>query len=176
MLVAPRRRFLLPDVEKIAPGFTAAAQGVLVGANAILAGMPGGGKTCAACALAVELTILGKTVDWVCWEELLGLMSAAAGFGEAARETVQGLTRCDSLVIDDFGRSAITTDNKFAGLRELIDARYRAGRQTLITSNIPQSELMRNVGEHLIGRVYENAVVLRFASTSLRMPKCVATL
>lgn len=104
------------------------------GANMILTGPAGCGKTWLACAFGNKTCRNGKTVFFQRLPLLLEELQISHADGSFRRRLTQ-LSKIDLLILDDFGISTITPQSR-ADLLEVIEG--RAGiRSTIVTSQIP---------------------------------------
>lgn len=119
----------------------------------LLIGLPGTGKTCAGYSIMHD-TIARREI--VGWNELLKIFSSAAGYDDRAQADLELFTTTELLMVDDFGRTAVKTDNRHAALFELVDTRYRQGLKTVYTSNLGSEQLLETVGDAILDRIAEN--------------------
>ncbi|MGD0089892.1 MAG: ATP-binding protein [Planctomycetota bacterium] len=166
------KRFSLADCEK-EHSLAALVDALDQGKHCLILGPYGNGKTCLCRALAVKRIAAGKKLAMTTWTALLDLLSQAAGYSAAARAMLDIYKTIDCLIIDDLGRTSITTDNRYTGLVDLIGTRYEAGRQILITSNLTQSELETNISPQLVSRLLEDAVIVLMKQKMFRKPLAV---
>ncbi len=98
----------------------------------ILIGPSGTGKTHLAVALGTRMVQLGYSVRFVTAQALANAIVAATSRAEVER-VLRPLTRCDLLILDEFGYLSVAPEIGPA-LYELISGRYLQ-RATVITSN-----------------------------------------
>lgn len=98
----------------------------------ILIGPSGTGKTHLAVALGTRMVQLGDSVRFVTAQSLANAIVAATSRAEVER-VLRPLTRCDLLILDEFGYLSVAPEIGPA-LYELISGRYLQ-RATVITSN-----------------------------------------
>ena len=88
--------------------------------------------------------------------------------GEPTTEdVVTAFRNCSLLLLDDLGQQ-YGTPWANAQLWALINDRYKASRQTAISSNMSPLELARKHGEGLAGRIFEDCLVVEIAGPNLR--------
>lgn len=111
-------------------------------AGAFLYGRRGAGKTFLAAIVAQQLAAAGLTVTFIKVPALLSDIRDTFNGVSKVTETqlIEGATECDVLILDDFGMEKPT---RFAGatLSRIIDARYDANLQTIVTSNYSVSKI-----------------------------------
>lgn len=117
---------------------------VAAGEQPWVLGGNGSGKSAWAAALVRALVDMGVRARF---ENVSSLLDAerrsfdGGGGGRLARARA-----CDVLVLDDLGKEQ-ASDWSVATLFELIDARYRAERPTVVTSNFNRAQIARRMGE-----------------------------
>ena len=139
--------------------------------NCVIAGPVGTGKTCAALALAFNATLDERWdrpigAEWVHWVDLLLLFQKA--WDEDVAERLEQLARTDVLLIDDFGRTQIRTDNRFEHLIRLMDQRSNSESPVIVTTNCKPEELAANVGDAVLDRLLATPHKFKFAGESRR--------
>lgn len=102
----------------------------------------GTGKTFSTACIANYLMEKGKTV--LVMNLGLYLNKLTTGWGEAERDILEQVEKCDLLIIDDFGAEK-GLDNNQTGWRaekiyNLIDGRYRSEKPLIISTNLNFSE------------------------------------
>ena len=128
-----------------------------------LGGAAGSGKTHLCTAACGELLRRGVAVRYMLWPEearqLKGLVNDAEAYGKLLRP----LQMAEVLYIDDLfkvqrsgGVAASVTPADVRVAFELLDARYRARRATIISCEWLMDELLQ-VDEALFSRVYERS-------------------
>lgn len=116
--------------EKNAVALLRAGRGVVV------FGPVGTGKSSTAALVAAEALKVGATVGWRYVPDLCDLMMDKYRRVEERRAA----TAPDMLVLDDFGARPFS-DFEVGLLDQVIENRYRRGRSTVVTTNIPQSKI-----------------------------------
>jgi DNA replication protein DnaC len=104
------------------------------GANMIITGPTGGGKTWIACALANQACRKGYSVSFQRLSLLLGDLAISHSDG-SFRKRLQSLAKVDLLILDDLGLTTLSTSAR-NDLLEVIEQRT-GSRSTLITSQLP---------------------------------------
>lgn len=110
------------------------------GANVIIAGPVGAGKTCTAGLILITYARLAGTdlVRLIGAEMLFQFLATLCPGPDWARgERWDGLVATPLLVIDDLG-TELATSAAVRGWHRLIDERYQAGRATIITTNVAE--------------------------------------
>lgn len=167
-LVPQAKRFLLEDVLEKHPEARLLAMNFLARPEKafLIVGGPGVGKTVQAYAMLFELSF-ARAVEFVDWGELLEIFSAYAANKSWAHDELRLLRTCDSLVIDDLGRTSVRTDARFEGLFRLIDYRNNRELPTVYTTNLSSAELEQSVGSAIRDRV-SDGVICKLTGPSLR--------
>lgn len=127
--------------ERNAEAWDQAHRWTVKGHNLYLYGTPGTGKTLLARCLLRRAFTQGYDIA-----ETNGrrLMKIAARFDEG-RGMFRTWERADVLLLDDLDKVQATADGVSA-LWELLDTRCNGGRRTLVTANVPLSELVQQLG------------------------------
>lgn len=165
--VKKEHRFLLSDIRpKYVGKFTS-------GESLLFHGSPGNGKTSVAFAALFEMSLkYPGYVEWVSWYDLLEIISSAAAYDEDAVSALQAYGRAEVLLLDDVGRTNVTTDTRAAGLFNLIGK--RSGRTTIYTTNIENNaKFVERLGEALGSRIWNSACTYEFKGANFRTPKAV---
>lgn len=104
------------------------------GANLILTGPTGSGKTWLACAFGNQACRQGKTVLFQRLPLLLEELQISHADGSFRKRLAQ-LAKFDLLILDDFGMGALNPQGR-SDMLEVIDSRVER-RSTIVTSQIP---------------------------------------
>lgn len=104
----------------------------------LLYGDVGTGKTFASACIGNYLMEKGKTVMMINLGLYLNKLSRE--FGEAEKDILEQIEKCDLVIIDDFGTEKNLDDNSTGWRAEkiynLIDTRYRSGKPLIISTNL----------------------------------------
>lgn len=146
---------LMPHQEE---SFHSLRPRIIEGKTTILQGLRGVGKTHLACGLAWSWTkwgrstsVKGKAIYWT-MPKFLGEQVAwySNREGESPMDRATG---CGYLVIDEATNTK--TDHSQDTVRELIDARYRNKRPTLMITNLTQEGLLEALDDPTLDRCLE---------------------
>lgn len=128
-----------------------------------IGGAVGSGKTHLCTAACGELLHAGRAVRYMLWPEEARALKAAVNDAEAFAALIRPLQRVEVLYIDDlfkvqraFGSTAAVTPAEVRVAFELIDARYRADKPTVISCEWLMDELLQ-MDEGVFSRVYEKS-------------------
>lgn len=115
------------------------------------------------------------------WTSTLGLIEQIIGeFGKRPKvSAVQRVIDARVLVLDDIGTTRMIDDAKsdwaYGKLLEVVNQRYDALRPIIATSNLaPGSELGQRIGERILGRLLDEAVVVELRGEPRRRPSHVS--
>lgn len=123
--------------------------------NIALLGVAGSGKTHLSYIICDELVRQGYNVLHTRVPELIKAMSSDI-YSDEREDFTAMAESCDFLVLDDLGTER-QTDFVQLLLNELIDARYRSGRPTMITTNISIKKQKEMYGDRIISRFYSQS-------------------
>ena len=139
--------------------------------GAYLFGPVGSGKTYWACADGLYAIREGKKVIFTTMAEILTKVRSTFGKNSelAERDVLIPYINCDLLIIDDLGRGQITGWG-IKHLFQLVDARWRDERRTIVTSNYGRDEL----GEMMAVAV-DRMTVQAILSRLFELPKVPVT-
>lgn len=134
------------------------------GANLILCGKPGTGKTHLASIACKHIASEHRaqplyTTTTRMLRHIRGSYSKTAEYSE--EEAVSRFAYCDLLVLDEVGVK-LASDNDRSLLFEIIDERYQQLRPTILISNLTVGEIAQQTDERLVDRLIENGQVLLF--------------
>lgn len=128
-----------------------------------LGGRPGRGKTGLAAAVGAAMIEDGRDVLFVRWGALADEAFAALGTARtghtADRDGVSAVTArlavVDVLIVDDLGEAGASSQPDFLRrvLREVVWPRYERRAITIVTTNLPASELEAQFGEAALSRL-----------------------
>lgn len=138
-----------------------AKSAVKSGAGAFLYGERGTGKTFLASIVAQELIRAGKSTVFIKVPALLGnIRDTFNGKGNFTEEQLmREASTCPVLILDDFGMEKPT---RFAGttLCQIIDSRYDAGLQTIVTSNYDLETIQHELDNAIDGKNYNGSRIV----------------
>lgn len=121
------------------------------------AGNAGSGKTHLCTAICIELARRGREIKYVQWKPLYDKLIQTRFKEIEQGEIMRGLETVDVLYLDDFLKMPRNTQPKEEMLSyalEIVDARYKAGRKTIFSSEFPISAV-NQFDEALGSRIYE---------------------
>jgi len=139
--------------------------------NIILTGSTGTGKTWLACAFGAQACRIGLRVRFYRVNKLLSEIAVAAGTG-CADKFLDKLNKCDILILDDWGLSALTLlEGKF--LHEVFENRC-GEKSTIISAQLPVSEwhgLFEDgtVADAVLDRIVHNSYRLELQGPTMRL-------
>lgn len=138
------------------------------GANLLLLGGPGTGKTHLACAILAQVIRAGRTGVFMSVSGALRLVrdTYSPASTRTESEAFAPLIQTDLLVLDEAGVGIGKDEKRQAMLFDLLDSRYGAMRSTILIGNLTPEELQTYLGERLLDRFYEG----ESAMLSLRWP------
>lgn len=143
------------------------------GANALLIGPPGTGKSHVAKAIAYAATRSGFSVVYTEADELLALL-VQSGPPSERRKRLKPVLDADVLVLDDlFMARKIATDSADE-LQSILHKRYKRSLSTIITSNRPVADWGKYLGDTalastLLDRLMHRSRLLEFTGRSYRL-------
>ena len=145
--------------------------------NCLITGPTGVGKTYLACALAQKSCREGFSSRYVRVSRLLGDFTAARLDGSYMQK-LRALAQVDLLVLDDWGVTPLTDDNR-RDLLEILDDRYDR-RSTLVTSQFPVDGWHAyladpTLADAILDRLVHNAHQLALSGESMRRVKAAAS-
>lgn len=157
----------LAKVKAYADGWPETKAG---GANLILCGKPGTGKTHLATMVCKQVASRHDAQPlYATTTRMLRHVRASYGRGATYTEqdAVERFSTCDLLVLDEVGVK-LASENDRALLFEIIDERYQSVLPTILISNLTVGEIANQTDERLVDRLIENGQVLLFDWSSHR--------
>jgi DNA replication protein DnaC len=139
--------------------------------NLLFSGAPGLGKTFLSACIA--RVVAGKDFG-VAYDTVVRLLSsfetekfARGEEGEEASSRVRQLMSCDLLILDDLGTEMSTAFSQSA-LYTLLDGRIRAGKKTIVSTNLGVTEIEEKYGPALASRLNGEYEWLDFRGRDIR--------
>lgn len=138
--------------------------------NCLITGPTGVGKSYLACALGHKACREEHTVQYARTGRLLQELAASRADGSYARR-LGALAKLDLLVLDDWGVTPLTAENR-RDLLEILDDRYDR-RSTLVTSQLPVEHWHEylddpTLAEAILDRLVHNAHRIALKGESMR--------
>ena len=146
-----------------------------VGANILMQGGPGLGKTYLSACIARVVADKGLSV---CYESAVAALDAYeqqkfcrdSAEGQTASAKVQRMSDCDLMILDDLGTEMLTPMSQSA-LYTLINTRLVKGKKTIISTNLSDSELEKRYSPQIYSRLAGEFLHLPFAGEDIRRIK-----
>jgi DNA replication protein DnaC len=145
---------------------------VTEGANLVVVGPNGVGKSMVAKNVAYQAVLAGHTVTFTNASQMLNHLASGEG-AAALRRRLQHYVRPQLLCVDELGY--LSYDNRFADLLfEVVSRRYEAKRSTVITTNKPfaeWSDVFPNAAcvVTLVDRLMHRADIIQIEGESYRL-------
>lgn len=130
--------------------------------NILIVGPCGTGKTFLGCALAHKACLFGYTAHYYRMGRLLSELQLNKGDGQYGKRMGE-LAKTDVLILDDFGLSPLT-DEQRRDLLEILDDRHDK-RSTIVTSQVPIKLWHETIGNETLA----DAILDRLVHTSHRL-------
>lgn len=134
-------------------------------------GTTGVGKTFMCNCIASELIEKGKTVIYQTASNLMEVIEdhkfKKTDEAQLNKENYNYLFECDLLIIDDLGTEL---NNSFTNseLFNIINARMIADKKTIISTNLPLSDLALVYSDRIISRIFNEFAIFKFYGKDLR--------
>ena len=132
----------------------------------LLIGGTGTGKTLVSSCIAGELSKRGNAVAFMSAYEIFNRLENEH-FGRANSNTLEVVTGCDLLIIDDLGAEFKTSFTE-AALYNILNTRINSGKPTLISTNLSSPDLKKLYNERIISRIYGIFKSVTFIGNDLR--------
>lgn len=141
--------------------------------NILLTGPCGAGKSFIACALGHKACLEGYRVLYFRAARLFDSLALAKGDGRYSR-LMNSIARQDLLIIDDWGLSVLT-DQERTDMLEMLEDRHNI-RSTIITSQLPIDHWHEAIGnptlaDAILDRIIHNAYKIQLKGGSMRRIK-----
>jgi DNA replication protein DnaC len=140
----------------------------------ILSGISGTGKTHLACGLISSLIDRGYSATYAAIPGLLTkLREATFGRSESTpTQIIDRLCRPHLLVLDEYGAHTLTDEN-YQLLFSIIEGRYQRNLPTVLISNLPHENLVKELDPRFIERILgnTNGAILSLKWSTHRMKK-----
>lgn len=137
--------------------------------NLLLRGPVGTGKTHLSLAIAREAASAGFTVVYGSVQRLLRRLEKEH-FGRENGTSVERLTECDLLILDDLG-TEFATPFYTSALYDLLNDRLLEERPTILSTNLNQKQIQERYGPQIASRIVGNFQPLLFAGSDIRQQK-----
>lgn len=127
--------------------------------NLILCGSPGIGKGHLAAAMAITAYDAGKSIAWIDCFSLFRIVHAAYGSEDTNPDTItRQLGSAYLLILDELCLRELPADGEEI-IFTILDARHKAGRQTILLGNKPAAEVRTWLGSRISDRLRSGGVV-----------------
>jgi DNA replication protein DnaC len=149
------------------------------GANALLVGKPGTGKSHVAKAVAYQATLQGYEVSYV--EADSEFARYALAEADERERLLKGWVQADLLVLDDLFLARRISEHAAELLQALVHQRYKLRRSIVITSNRIVQDWGRYLGDAtmattILDRLMHRCAMLEFEGKSYRLKEAAARL
>jgi DNA replication protein DnaC len=147
------------------------------GANAILIGPPGTGKSHVAKAIAYAATRSGYCVLYTEADELLAVLASPAAAADR-RKLIKPALDADLLVLDDLFMARKIAVDSADDLQSILHKRYKRNLSTIVTSNRPIADWGKYLGDTalastLLDRLMHRSRMLEFVGRSYRLKEAM---
>ncbi len=147
------------------------------GANALIIGKPGTGKSHIAKAVAYQATLQGYNVQYLEADSALAKYSLATA--EEQSKILRGLVEPDLLILDDLFLARRIADAGAELLQAVVHQRYKLRRSVVVTSNRVVQDWGKYLGDNtmsgtILDRLMHRSVLLEFKGKSYRLKEAAA--
>ena len=147
------------------------------GANALIIGKPGTGKSHIAKAVAYQATLQGYNVQYLEADSALAKYSLATA--EEQGKILRDLVEPDLLILDDLFLARRIADAGAELLQAVIHQRYKLRRSVVVTSNRVVQDWGKYLGDNtmsgtILDRLMHRSVLLEFEGKSYRLKEAAA--
>ena len=162
-------KFVYNYCREYAANFSSASPSLL------FRGGPGLGKTFLSACIAREVASNGFSVAYESAPRALGEFEAQRfsrdeAERDAASVKVRDYLECDLMILDDLG-TEMTTSFTVSALYQLVNTRLIESRQTIISTNLSDEEIVRRYGPQTASRLAGEYELLSFAGSDIRRIK-----
>ena len=149
------------------------------GANALIIGKPGTGKSHIAKAVAYQATLLGHDVSYI--EADSEFARYALADADERASLLKGWAAADLLVLDDLFLARRISEHAAELLQAMVHQRYKLRRSIVITSNRVVQDWGRYLGDAtmattILDRLMHRCAMLEFEGKSYRLKEAAARL
>lgn len=149
---------------------------VTPGANLMIYGSTGVGKTFLTNCIAGELLRAGKSVIYLtAYQFFQQLADYTFRREEGNQETLPQLLRCDLLIIDDLG-TELTNAFSNSELFLCINERILHRKSTIISTNLSLKQISSTYSERISSRIIESYSLIHIYGEDIRIKKAVSSL
>ncbi len=143
--------------------------------NLLMTGAPGLGKTFLSACIAREVSDAGFSVVYDTAAHIFsqfesGKFGRENPYDEDANADIHRYLHCDLLIADDLG-SEMATALVTSALYQIVNTRLITGKQTILNTNLPLSELGRRYGAATLSRIEGDYQILTFFGEDIRKLK-----
>ncbi len=132
------------------------------GGGLFMIGATGLGKTHLSLAIANELIKKGWSVVYNSVPELLRKLNSEQ-FGNSEGDTMQVITDCDLLILDDLGAEH-STEYSLSVVYQLLNARVSHNRPMIISTNLDMGEIKTRYQDRIWSRLFSMRVLLFYGT------------
>ncbi|MBQ4474303.1 MAG: ATP-binding protein [Lachnospiraceae bacterium] len=166
--LSPREN--IREIREVLEGFARGESGV--GRSYFLYGNTGVGKTFLCHCVAKEFLDRARGVLFYTAPGLVHLLEEdrfrrGGDDPSATASRIDALYECDLLIIDDLGSELVNTFMA-SSLLEIMDHRRDAGLSTILSSNLPPSEIRKIYSERIYSRLIRDYVLLKLTGRDIR--------